>query len=262
MTPRLMIAIGIAAFAGTAGADYDERRELTLPGDGVERFVVHCGAGSLHVEGVEGLENIEVTASISLRGVGRSDAPQAFDHYVDFDLERTGSIATLTARVDSGSDGWWIFRGPGPHSGTIDLNVRVPQMMHVDVDDGSGETTLANIHGEISVEDGSGAMDLRDLSGNVFVDDGSGGVDITNVNGHLIVEDGSGSITIVGVDGDVDVEDGSGDVRLQNIAGIVTIDDGSGDIYVDGVEQDVNLLEEGSGQTKLRNVAGTITRDR
>ena len=56
----------------------------------------------------------------------------------------------------------------------INLTVRVPKNMDVEVDDGSGEVKIAQINGNIQIDDGSGEINIRDIRGDVGIDDGSG----------------------------------------------------------------------------------------
>ncbi len=235
----IVLAMFAASFAYADGhsdytAGYQEVRDLSLDADGLERFSIEAGAGSLEVKGVDGADGISVTAIIQLEERNEDRARELIEQRLTLTLERRGDTGELVAKFDSG----WF----GNSSGGVALEVEVPHGM------------------ELIVEDGSGSMKILGTGGDVDIDDGSGSIMVTGV-GALGIEDGSGSIQVEDVDGDVNIVDGSGSIRIHGVAGNVTIDDGSGSINVSDVDLDVIIEEDGSGGLNVSDVRGNVEAD-
>lgn len=196
---------------------YQVEKSLTLPAEGIRALEVNAGAGSLKIEGVEGLSSIEVAAEIIIREAGKDRIEDFMDNHLRFSLEKIGERAVLK--------GCFQFDGfPRRFSGDAlcNLTVRVPKTIDLAVDDGSGSMAVVNIRGDVSIEDGSGDIDIRDVTGGLRVDDGSGSMTITGIGGSVTVDDGSGDIEIDDVDGDVILEStGSGGVSTGFVRGRV-----------------------------------------
>jgi hypothetical protein len=224
----------VASLAQAGSKEYTEVRDLTLEAAGLAEFVIDAGAGSLVVTGVDGARDITVTATIVVEDKNEQAAQDLIAKRLDLKLERDGDHATL----DSGFNSGWGWDG----NARIDLDVRMPTGLALQVDDGSGSTTITGVKAD------------------VLVDDGSGSVRVTSA-GSVTVDDGSGSITISGASGDVYVNDGSGSIDIRDVGGSVRIDDGSGSIKVDDVEHDLIIVDDGSGSVTYTNVRGAVELD-
>lgn len=223
---------------GHAGDLQHEERKLTVSAETLKQLIAETGAGKLDIIGEAGRNEVEMVANIYYY--------KAED--IRLSLTTSGSSAVLEAGFDKS-----FYNGNSPY---IDVLVKVPQHFGLTLDDGSGDTDIRGLTGDLQVEDGSG--DLRISGGaNVKVEDGSGSLFIEQVNGKLVVDDGSGDLTIRKVNGDVSIDDGSGDIVVRDVAGIVTIDDGSGDIDVDGAGG-LTIVDSGSGGLKLNAINGPV----
>lgn len=232
----LFAAIFLLALAMAQGAE--SREILTLAAADLKALAIDCGAGSLKVQGQEGLERIEVGAILRVGGVGQAELREFRREHVALKLEKVGDKAVLTAEI---RDHFSLERLlAGGLNAAIDLDVRLPRRLALEVEDGSGDARLTDIRGGVDIEDGSG--DLR----------------LENLGGRVAIEDGSGDIELDGAGGDVDIEDGSGGMRVQHVRGSLRVDDGSGGIVIDGVAQDVTIEEAGSGGLEIRNVKGQV----
>lgn len=146
----------------------------------------------------------------------------------------------------------------------LDVVVRYPPGVHLDVDDDSGDLFLAgaasaevyddsgdlditDVLGDLTVRDGSGDLSIRGVGGVLDVDDGSGDLSVQDVVGAANLIDASGDLRVLDA-GDVDIQDGSGDIRVES-AGHVTIRDGSGDITLRDVAS-YEIVEDGSGDVR------------
>ena len=235
MRSLISMAIFLASFASAAASDYEETRDLTVDASGVETLVINVGAGSLDVAGVDGLDTIEVKATIVISDADADDGRQFIEKSLTLTLESYDHRAELRSEFD---DGFW-----GSNSnGRVDLEVRAP-------------STLA-----VSIDDGSGSMDVSNFSADVSIDDGSGSIDVQNV-GALKIDDGSGSIDVSGATGDVYVNDGSGSITVNAVSGSVTIDDGSGSIRVSDVAEDLIIVDDGSGSVSFSDIRGTVDQE-
>jgi DUF4097 and DUF4098 domain-containing protein YvlB len=251
----LILLIVLLVFAATAETVEKEKR-LTLTAEGIESIRIDCGSGYLKIKGVEGLKQIEVEASLVVKGIDDDEIEGFMKDRVTLKLEKRGSKAKLTSKVDSGGFSS-LFRSRHAH---IDLEVRVPKKMDLDIDDGSGYIKISDIGGNIQLDDGSGSIEVRDVEGNVEIDDGSGSIDLENIGGNVKVEDGSGSIELDKAGGDVSIDDNSGSISVYRVKGSVEVDDGSGGIVIDGVDKDVYIKRAGSGSLSIRNVKGKVSR--
>ena len=221
----------------TVGFSAQTEKSLALPTEGLKTFRIDAGAGWLKVAGVPGLDRIEVRAEIEARGMDSGEMEDFIKDHVELFLEKRGDRAVLNAHID---DGWHFF---GSSDSRINLTVRVPKTMALDIEDGSGEMTV------------------EDIDANVSIDDGSGEIRVARINGNLEVDDNSGDLTIREVSGDVSIEDGSGGIEVDKIGGSVTVDDGSGGISINGVGKDVIIKDAGSGGVRIDNVKGRVIRN-
>ena len=235
MRSLIVMAMFLASYAGAAAGDYEEIRDLAVDASGIETLIINVGAGSLDVVGVDGLDAVEVKATIVIPDVSEDKGRKIVEKDLVLTLESASGKAVLKSEIDT------RFWGSGS-SGRVDLEVRAP-------------STLA-----VSIDDGSGSMDVSNFSGDVRIDDGSGSIDVKNV-GALDIDDGSGSIDVSGARGDVYVNDGSGSITIESVSGTVTIDDGSGSIKVSDVSEDLIIVDDGSGSLSFSNVRGTVEED-
>jgi hypothetical protein len=252
-TAFFCLIILMAAFSALAA---QQRETLTLAAAGCQSLRIECGAGSLKVQGDDKLEQVEVSAVLTVNGIGAGELPGFKKEYVTLTLEKSGDRAVLTASIDSGH---WLERlFDHGRDARIDLEVRLPRRLALDIDDGSGDLEIRGCDGGLRLEDGSGDARLADIKGKVRIEDGSGDLRLDAVAGDIEIEDGSGDIELKGAGGDVDISDGSGEIAVFQTLGSVTVDDGSGDIVIDGVEKNVTIDEAGSGEVSIRNVKGQV----
>ncbi|MHB8055327.1 MAG: DUF4097 family beta strand repeat-containing protein [Candidatus Aminicenantales bacterium] len=221
-------------FLALPGFSSEKEKSLKLPAEGIRLLFVDAGAGSLKIEGVEGLTSIEVVAEIDVRGVRDSRIDDFLDDHLRLSLEKSGEEAVLKGYFDH--SGFHLFDGEG----SVDLTVRMPKAMDLEVDDGSGWASVDNLKGEVRIDDGSGDLTVENIEGNLRIDDGSGEIDARNITG------------------DVEIDDGSGEMTIVKVGGTVTVDDGSGGIFIEDVGKDVVLESTGSGSVRTDNVRGRI----
>lgn len=242
------IAMALVVAASTAAAGdcrYEDVRDGSAPAAGAAGLVVDAGPGSLRVVGVEGITEV--------RASGRACADSE-DVLAAIELVVRSGEGRVTVETRFPEGGWG-------HRGEVrlDLTVEVPPGFAVEVDDGSGDLTIANV-ASARVEDGSGEVEISEIAGDVVLDDGSGEIRVRRVKGSVRIDDGSGEIEVVQVDRDVVIDgDGSGDIGIAIVGGNVLIDDdGSGDIDVRDVTGRFEVRSDGSGDIRYDRVAGGV----
>jgi hypothetical protein len=225
----------LASVSSAAANDYEETRDLAVDAAGIDSLIVNVGAGSLDVTGVDGLDTIDVKATIIIPDVDEERGRKIIEKDLALSLESANGEVVLKSEFDQK---FWDFGS----NGRVDLEVRAP-------------STLA-----VSIDDGSGSMDVSNFSADVRIDDGSGSIDVQKV-GALDIDDGSGSIDVRGANGDVYVNDGSGSITIEAVSGTVTIDDGSGSIRVSDVSEDLIIVDDGSGSLSFSDIRGSVEED-
>ncbi len=261
----LWAAVGVADEECAASA----ARSAEFSTDGIVRLEVRAGAGDLTVQGESGLRSVQATGTACARSEAQLER-------IQIRLERDGDTLVLEANPPQMGVNPRDWFGGTPR---LDLEVRVPANLAVDIEDSSGNARIANlasaqvsdesgdleienIRGALRVSDGSGNVTIRNINGPVRINDGSGDFTITKVVGDVIVtDDGSGSMEIFDVQGNVTIgSDGSGDIQIDLVRGSVRIEeDGSGEIRISGVQHDVTIDDDGSGDITATNVQGDLT---
>ena len=206
----LLIAMFTASLAYAASHDYVEARDLRLSAEGISEIQINSGAGNVELSGVEEVDEIVVTATISVPTRKDSDARKIIRSDMVLTLEKVAEKAVLVSNFEPGLWGW---------DGTpeISLDVQIPKGLNVSIDDGSGRIRIQDVRGDIVVDDGPGSIAMIRVGGNIRIDDGSGAISVKNVGDSVSIVDGSGSITVREVDGSVFIEDGSGGIDISDV---------------------------------------------
>ncbi len=253
------LIILITFFSFLYGFDYSEKKKLDLSSEGIERLEVDCSAGFLKITGSDETDQISVKAEVQLDNVGDRDEKEILEKYLELSLEKRGNRAELISDFDHQGSFFSKLFGKDVNE-SIDLTVKNPKRLDVEVDDGSGFIKIKEIDGSLRIDDGSGEMVIKNIGSDVEIDDGSGELWIENIGGKVWIDDGSGELHIEDAKGDVWIEDGSGSLYVRKIKGSVKVDDGSGSIEIEDVEQDVEIIDDGSGSVDIRNVKGKVYR--
>lgn len=231
---------GCVVIAGTpAIADFHQQKTLDIQASDLTQLNIEAGAGYLKIQGIDNLSSIEVSADIYTD----KKAPDAYQ----LTLDKRGGTAKLVAKQEGRINVW---RGQSPR---IDLTVKVPRNMMLDIHDGSGQIVIENINGDTQINDGSGGIAVNNLKGDLTIEDGSGSISVSDVYGNVEIDDGSGSLTLEHVTGNANIEDGSGALTIKQVSGHVKVDDGSGGIVINDVGS-LTIVESGSGGLSVKNV--------
>jgi hypothetical protein len=268
MNKLAMFASLALPLAASAADDcrFEATRTADASTDGIKRIIVRAGAGELNITGEVGRR--------ALNAVGEACASRENQlERLQLRLSREGDTLVLLTEIPE------VAFNPSQWFGgaeRIDLVVKVPAGIAVDIEDSSGEARIVNlgaaritdssgdlqiesIKGDLTVDDASGSVTIRNVQGPIRIADGSGEMSIAEVMGEVTVtNDGSGSIAIADVQGNVTIgSDGSGEIRIERVSGSVKVEnDGSGEIFVGTVKHDVSIDHDGSGEIVVENVDG------
>lgn len=217
----LLALLGACSFtvSGDSQCEVTGQRSVDLDASGVETLALTAGAGGLVVEGRSDLDRIRV------RGEACASDAELLEA-IGLEGRSDGARAVVRAAMPDAGDG---------RRAQMDLTVELPASVAVEIEDGSGPTTVRGVAG-VTVDDGSGSLEIREVRGDVVVTDGSGSLEVLDVSGSVRVDDGSGSLTIRRVEGSVTVRDGSGGIHVSEVTGdLIVEEDGSGDLETEGV---------------------------
>lgn len=246
-------ALSIALLALSAPAlAYDScafraPRNLDLQAAGIKTLVVQARAGQLQIRGQAGL------AQVQARGTACASRQQDLAQ-IRLVQRREGERLIIAVEIPESSG-----LGLGNVQRSLDLELRVPARLALEVTDSSGDASVSGV-AALQVEDSSGALRIADIPGAVRVEDNSGDIEVRNVGALHVPRDNSGDVRVSDVRGDVRVDqDGSGELRFSDIGGSVTVgSDGSGGIAADNVGGAFTVRSDGSGGIEHQGVRGAV----
>jgi len=250
---RALVALILALAAADALADqhceYRADRDFELDSAGLKALAFEMGSSDLRVEGVAGLHKIEVH--------GKACASQQ-EWLADLNVEqvRQGDRIVLKPNQPRHSQHFSMF---GSSYAYIDLEVKVPKDMPLDVRSNSGDAKIADV-GALDYSAHSGDL-IVSHAGDVTVEVHSGDVQADDVGNLTVRRAGSGDVNARHVRGAVEVGNvGSGDLVFRDVGKGVHVDSiGSGDLSVDNAGGDVTVGSIGSGDLSVAQIDGDFT---
>jgi hypothetical protein len=165
-------------------------------GPQVKSIVVHTGSGT-----------------VTIRGSNRSDVSgqRSVEHswQTPVLLEHLdGDTLTLDGNCKFSALAWC----------DVSYTLDVPHDVHVDVDSGTGEVSVANIDGDVKAHTGAGSIDASALSGPLDVETGAGSVSATQLTSPTVQsQSGAGSLHLQFVQPPikVDAKSGAGSIDIE-----------------------------------------------
>jgi DUF4097 and DUF4098 domain-containing protein YvlB len=272
MMKKLLMSVSLLplSLAAQAREACEHTAERVAEGamDAVSHVIVRAGGGELQIEGEAGRRSVSAT------GIACAPREKQLDH-LQVRISREGDSLVVATEIPEGFNPLNWFRADG----VIDLTVKVPAGISIDVEDSSGSAMISkvgsaritdssgdlhieNIKGSVTVGDGSGQVFIHDIQGPLRLADGAGDISITEIMGDIIItNNASGAIKIEDVQGSVTIgDDGAGDITVERVSGSVKIEeDGAGDILVSSVKNDVSILRDSSGEIEVAAIDGDFT---
>jgi hypothetical protein len=243
------LAVSSAAQAWGTDCEFRAARDLDVDAKSLSRLDLGAGAGDLRIEGVEGLQRVE------LRGQACASSAALLEQ-IRIDQRTEGDTLLLGTLMPTQETGWSLF-GDNDYA-TLDLTLRVPPRLLLKLRDSSGDIDVRGL-AAVDVADSSGDVELLDIAGDVRATDSSGDLRFENIGGNVAIpSDSSGDIRVDKVRGSVDVDvDSSGDIALENIDGGARVGrDSSGDISFRAIGRDAVVGTDSSGSISARQVRG------
>lgn len=208
--------------------------------------VIHLtnGPGRVRIEGVEGLETVEISAKRYARGRNPT-AAKSNASGVPVDIANDGS--TLEISSDGGS-------GTG-----VDYDLRVPPGATVEIESEAGDVEISGLDNDAKARAESGDISVEDVKGSIAIEAPQGDVTVKSVSTET---------------GNVDITVGTGDLDLENlVVGIMEarIDSGdvsllgrfsgSGRVLVETGSINVRLPSEDTNDLTFETRVGEVVRD-
>ena len=202
------------------------------------------GPGQVRVEGVEGLEAVEIEAKRYARGPDPAAAKENAAG-VGVDVSREGSTVELS------SDGG---RGVG-----VDYALRVPVGSRVEVESEAGDVEVLGLAGDVSVTAEAGDVAVRGARGSLTVEAPRGDVvveDVSTETGKATISTGSGDVSLADLAVAIlDARVEAGDVELTGRFS------GGGKVYVETGSIAVRLPPEDARELDLDARVGEVVRE-
>ena len=247
----VMVSGGVACLlmAGTiqawGGCEHERKLEESMRVSG-DTLAIVAGAGELEVVGDEAADAVSVRARICA-------SKEAWAEEAGVAMSGDGDARVEVLIPETSGAGW------GNNYLTIDLLVRVPADLELDVRDSSGDVVMRGV-GAVSIKDSSGDIEISNAE-SVVVQDSSGDIELEAISGDVTVaQDSSGDIRGRNVGGSVVVaRDSSGDIRFRDVSNDFLVErDSSGDVIAQGVGGDFAVLQDGSGEIRHSDVLGSV----
>jgi hypothetical protein len=202
------------------------------------------GQGQVRIQGVKGLENVQISAKRYARGFSPAAAKENAAG-VPVDVSTEGST------VEFSSDGG---RGSG-----VDYDLKVPPGSAVEVESGAGAVEVWGLNNSVTVRAERGDVSVQDVKGSITIEAPQGDVTAKSVS----TETGNAEITV-----------GSGDLELRDIvigileahveagdAALLGRFSGSGRVSVETGSIDVRLPSEDAKDLVFETRVGEVTRE-
>ncbi len=239
----LLISGGVQAWGG---CEHERKLEESMKVSG-ESLAIVAGAGDLEIIGDPGTDVVNVQARICA-----SKSEWAEEAGVAMSSQGDARVEVIIPKT-SGMGGW------GNNYLSIDLVVRVPADLALDVKDSSGDVDMRGV-GAVTIKDSSGDIEISQAA-SVMVEDSSGDIELDGITGDVTVaQDSSGDIRGRDVGGSVVVaRDSSGDIRFRDVSNDFLVErDSSGDVVAQGIGGDFAVLADGSGEIRHSDVRGSV----
>jgi hypothetical protein len=154
----IMIFLPVIALAGTL----DETRNLELSAASIQTLKS---------------DRIRASAQIEVKGIPENEFQKYLEKQLVLTLQKQGRDAVLQADFKKS-----FLR---KIEAKINLTVKVPRMLAVTIDDGSGAIMVTSLAGGLHLNDDSGSIDIINMEGKIKIADGSGRIDIEDIRGDV-----------------------------------------------------------------------------
>ena len=247
----LLLIFQFSTAAEASDCKFEKTISLQLDLANSESLAIDARAGDLDIEGVSNSNMAEIEGHVCV-----SKESWLEDSHIN---TSEGKQAKIKVDLPKESSGWsWT----GNSYKYIDLTIKVPADLELDVRDSSGDITMEYV-GAVNLQDSSGDIDIVHSAGPITIRDSSGDISVEHIGNDVTVEsDSSGDIELEDINGNALVErDSSGEITFEDIQGNAIVErDSSGSISAKSIGGDFRVDKDGSGSIDSRNVKGTVTK--
>lgn len=242
----LLTLLPSLAFAADP-CEFTAQRDFDIDAAGIATLVLAPGSDDVEIEGVAGLERIEV------RGKACASSEARLAELV-IEQQRVGKDLAISTRERSSE-----FSLFGASYAYLDIALRVPASLTVGIRGSSGDAKVKGI-AALDFNTASGDLVAHAIAGSLGVGTASGDIEGSGFGSVQVRSTASGDIDLRDVRGDVGVGSaGSGDLRFERVGGSVQIGTvGSGDVTLAQVERDVVVDAIGSGDIEASGIGGDL----
>lgn len=185
----------VATVVGAQECRYSAPRNADINAAGLRSLMLKLGSSDLEIRGVAGLNRVEVRGTACASNQARLKDLQ-------ITTGRSGDQATVDAEHHTETG---IFNVFGNNYAYLKLQVRVPQVLAVKIDSGSGDMQASSL-ASLDVETGSGDLIADGIAGPLVLRLGSGDVRASHVSSVNLRGNGSGDVRVDGVQGDAQAD--------------------------------------------------------
>lgn len=136
----------------------------------------------------------------------------------------------------------------------VDLVVRVPPWVRLEVSGRELDVSVAGVEGGVTVRNVSGDVRMDRVGGEVVINTVEGEIGVYGARGPVTAHSRGDDVTLSDVTGDVDVASGDGDLRLEDVtASKLRAETLDGDVYFSGP-----LASEGTYSISVHDGDATV----
>ena len=194
------LGLGLATFLFLSACDFDdlvvpqvestEVKTATFALEGAPTVVTETLNGAVTVRGVEGQNDVQVTATLSARGDTLEEANEKLEKMVVF-MSQDGDRVTLRFRSSEQPT------DARKHT-SVEFDILMPIHGDIDVDTSNGEVTVADVAGTVEVETSNGKIDIDHVVGSIRLDTSNGAINMREADGSIDAETSNGAIVFRG----------------------------------------------------------------
>ena len=243
----LFLAPFVSAAAMADNCKFTEQRDFDVDAAGLKTLALELASTDVHVVGVAGLAKVEV------RGRACASRQDWLDK-LSVEQQRSGARLVVTPHEERSGMDWSLG---GSSYAWIDLRVRVPAALAIDIHSASGDADVRDV-AALDFKSASGDLRVESVAGPFGAEVASGDIEGKDVGPLDLRRTASGDIRLRNLHGDARIGNvGSGDVSLEHVDGGVEIGSvGSGDLSVAHVARDLRVASIGSGDLSVDDIGG------
>jgi DUF4097 and DUF4098 domain-containing protein YvlB len=194
------LGLGLVVFLFLSACDFDalvvprvestEVKRAAFALEGTPTVVTETLNGAVTVRGVEGQNDVQVTATLSARGDTLEEANKKLEKMIVF-MSQDGDRVTLRFRSSEQPT------DARKHT-SVEFDILMPIHGDIDVDTSNGEVTVANIAGTVKVETSNGKIDIDHVVGSIRLDTNNGAINMSDIDGSIDAETSNGAVVFRG----------------------------------------------------------------